>query len=282
MAVYYDAPGRSNDLLVDCGTTNSVVFITKPFLRAQGVNRLPRLALSHGDIRHVGGAPLAAHLFAVNEVCVSPVRFRSPVYRRVVQEFGQTPGRLRTIQTGSRLGQWMVLHPQAEDRFPQADDNALVLYGVFGGARVLMLSDLGRPGQKALLQRTPDLRADIVITGLPARGEALNDEFLDAVQPRLIIVADSDYPVWERASAKLRERLAQRSTSVLYTRSAGAAAFSFRADDWELHAMNGARASSKNLTLIGAAGPNQTGPARGVGSPSPAESGDSDDNSGER
>ena len=39
--------------------------------------------------------------------------------------------------------------------------------GVIGGQRILLLSDLGRPGQDALLQRTPDLRADIVITGLP-------------------------------------------------------------------------------------------------------------------
>jgi beta-lactamase superfamily II metal-dependent hydrolase len=282
MAVYFDAPGRRNDLLVDCGTTNSVAFTTKPFLRAQGVNGLPSLVLTHGDSRHVGGAQSVVDLFHVSHVCISPVRFRSPVYRRVVREFGHNPGLLRTNQTGSRLGAWTVLHPQAEDHFPQADDNALVLYGILGGFRVLLLSDLGRPGQEALLQRTPELRADIVITGLPARGEAVNDEFLDAVQPRLIIVADSEYPVWERASIKLRQRLTQRSTPVLYTRFAGAAVFSFRADDWELHSMNGARASSKNLTLIGLAGPNQTEPARAVGSPSPADSGDSEDNSAER
>jgi competence protein ComEC len=281
MAVYFDAPGRKNDLLVDCGTTNSVAFTTKPFLRAQGVNRLPKLVLSHGDSRHVGGARSVAELFNANQVCISPVRFRSPVYRRAVNDFGKTPGLLHTNQAGSQLGSWTVLHPQSGDRFPQADDNALVLYGVFGGARVLLLSDLGGPGQEALLQRTPDLRADILVTGLPARSEALGDKFLDAVQPRLIIVADSEYPVWERASVKFRDRLAQRKTPVLYTRFAGAAVFSFRADDWDLRAMNGARASSQHVTLIGASGQNQAYSSRTVGSPSPAESGDNDDNSDE-
>jgi competence protein ComEC len=55
-AVHFDAPGHKQDLLIDCGTTNSVAFSTKPFLRAQGVNSLPCLVLTHGDIRHVGGA----------------------------------------------------------------------------------------------------------------------------------------------------------------------------------------------------------------------------------
>jgi competence protein ComEC len=34
-AAFFDASGIKNDLLVDCGTTNAVQFITKPFLRAQ-------------------------------------------------------------------------------------------------------------------------------------------------------------------------------------------------------------------------------------------------------
>jgi competence protein ComEC len=281
LAAYFDAPGRRNDLLVDCGTTNSVAFTTKQFLRAQGVNRLPSFALTHGDSRHVGGAQWTAELFGPKEISISPVRFRSPVYRRLVRDFSQTPGLLHTNQAGSRLGLWRVLHPQPEDRFPQADDNALVLFGIFGGARILLLSDLGQPGQGALLRRMPDLRADIVITGLPTRGEALGDEFLDAVQPRLIIVGDSDYPVWERASAKLRERLARRNTPVLYTRSSGAAVLSFQAGDWDLRTMNGIRASSQDLTLRGAAELNQNEPAQAAGSASRAERADGEENSAE-
>ena len=34
-AVHLDAPGRANDWLIDCGDTNAVEFITRPYLRAQ-------------------------------------------------------------------------------------------------------------------------------------------------------------------------------------------------------------------------------------------------------
>jgi competence protein ComEC len=246
MAVYFDAPGTSNDLLVDCGATNSVQFLTKPFLCAQGVNRLPALLLTHGDLRHVGGAEIVANIFSVEKLCVSPVRSRSPVYRRILKDYSATPDKLRTVSRNDRLGCWTVLHPQPDDRFAQADDNPLVLSGVIGGKRVLLLSDLGRPGQDALLQRTHDLRADILVTGLPVQYEAISDALLDAIQPRVIIVADSEFPAAERASPRLRERLARRKVPVIYTRSTGTATIEWRKNDWELRTMSGIRFSSRN------------------------------------
>jgi competence protein ComEC len=250
MAVFFDAPGKQNDLLVDCGATNSVELLTKPFLRAQGVNRLPALVLTHGDLRHVGGAELVANLFSVKKLCVSPVRFRSPVYRRILKDYSATPEKLRTVSRNDQLGCWTVLHPEPGDRFAQADDNALVLSAVIGGKRILLLSDLGRPGQDALLQRNPDLRADIVVTGLPVQLEAICDALLDAIQPRVIIVADSEFPAAERASPKLHERLARRKVPVVYTRSAGAATIEWRKDAWELRTMSGIRISSRNPTPL--------------------------------
>ena len=250
MAIYFDAPGRANDLLIDCGTTNSVQSVTKPFLRAQGVNRLPALVLTHGDLPHVGGAELAANLFSVGRLCVSPARFRSPVYRRILQAYRRTPEKLLTLSRNDRLGGWTVLHPDPDDRFPQADDNPLVLSAVIGGQRILLLSDLGRPGQFALLERTSDLRADIVITGLPVKNEALCDALLDAIQPRLIVVADSDLPAAERASPGLRERLARRNVPVIYMRTAGAATIEWRGSDWEVRTMSGIRSSSRSPALV--------------------------------
>jgi competence protein ComEC len=249
MAIYFDAPGRSNDLLVDCGATNSVQFLTKPFLRAQGVNRLPAMVLTHGDLRHVGGAELVADLFSLQKLCVSPVRFRSPVYRRILKDYSATPEKLRTVSRGDLLGGWTVLHPEPGDRFSQADDNALVLAGIIGDQRVLLLSDLGRPGQDALLQRMPDLRADIVVTGLPVQREALSDTLLDVIQPRVIIVADSEFPAAERAGPKLRERLARRRAPVIYLRSNGTATVEWRKGEWEVRTMSGVRMDGRHPTL---------------------------------
>lgn len=248
-SVFVDGAGRSGDWLMDCGSTNSVEFVTKSFLRAQGVNRVPRLLLTHGDLRHVGGTEELETLFGVEKVFTSGVRFRSAAYRRIVERLDATPSRHVVIQRGDKAGVWRVLHPAMEDQFSQADDNTLVLLGEFHGTRVLLLSDLGRPGQELLMNREKDLRADIVVAGLPEQTEPLCDAMLDLIQPKVVIIADSEFPATKRASPRLRERLAQRSVPVLYTRFTGAVTITVGKAGWELRAMDETRFALEPLKL---------------------------------
>ena len=249
-AVQLDATGRANDWLIDCGNTNSVAFVTKPFLRAQGVNHLPRLLLTHGDLKHIGGTEVLEQEFGVDAFFTSGVRFRSQTYRRLLGELAGHPDRHRVIHRGDTSGCWRVLHPEAADKFAQGDDSALVLLGDFHGTHVLLLSDLGRLGQEALFNRETALRADIVVAGLPERAEPVNDSLLDQLQPKVLIIADSEYPAPRRASPQLRDRLARRNFPVLYTRSTGAVTVRLGKHGWGLSTMNGVtlspRAASAN------------------------------------
>jgi competence protein ComEC len=238
-AVFADAAGRKNDWLVDCGDEKAVESILKPFLRAQGVNRVSRLVLTHGDVQNNGGAELLNQLFGVGELYTSPVHFRSAVYQKMVAEFEKPPARHRIISRGEAAGCWQVLHPAAGDDFDRADNAALVLPGNLNGARILLLSDLGRKGQSALLARTNDLRADVVVAGLTDDGEPLCDAVLDAVQPMIIIVTDSPFPATRRAGRELKERLGARNVPVIYTRTAGAVTLVAQTDGWELRTMQG-------------------------------------------
>ena len=242
-SVWVDAPGRGNDWLVDCGNDIAVGFTLKPFLRAQGVNRIQRLVLTHGDLKNVGGAEQLNQLFDVGELWTSSARFRSAAYRDAVSAFEKAPGRHKMFAAGDAAGCWRTLHP-AGDNFPRADDNALVLSGSFHGQTILLLSDLGQDGQGTLLARAHDLRADIVIAGLPDRGEPLGEDLLEAIQPKVIVVADSEFPAPRRASRELKERLATRKVPVIYTRTAGAVTILVRPNDWELRTMDGQKLTS--------------------------------------
>ena len=221
-AVFCAAPESADVFLRDCGDDSATQFVTQPFLKHEGVNRLPAFLLSHGDVRQIGGATNILCNFPPRQLITSPLRFRSPNYRSLFD--GESAGRPphRVVQRGERLGHWQVLHPDAGDAFSQADDNALVLHGDFGGVRLLLLSDLGRRGQELLRQRYPDLRADIIVTGLPTQGEPLHDSLIQLFQPRLIILADSEFPATRRAPPRLRERLAGTRIPTFYTRETSA------------------------------------------------------------
>jgi competence protein ComEC len=236
-AVYFKS--KSQALLVDCGTSNSVEFVMKPFLRAQGVNELPCLALTHGDLRHIGGTELFETIFPVRQIALSTAGSHSPMYRRVTDELKKNPERRRILNRGENLCDWTVVHPGSDEHFSDADDNVLVFQSKFNGTRVLLLSDLGARGQAALLERTNDLRAEIVVACLPDRCEPVCDALLDVIQPKMIVITDSEFPAAKRASEKLRERLSSRGVPALFTRDAGAVELSLSRAGWRASTMSG-------------------------------------------
>jgi competence protein ComEC len=238
-SIYFDSFGTKNDLLVDVGASNSVAYTARPFLRAQGVTRLPKLLLTHGDIHHVGDTELLVQQFNVSCIYTNPLRFRSSAYRRTLEHLGQTPGLLRSLNRGDRIGDWTVLHPDRTDRFSKADDGAVVLRADLAGTRILLLSDLGQAGQAKLLERIPDLHAEILVAGLPTTGEPLSERLLKAIEPRLVIVSDSEFPVSERARPRLRSRLKRTQIPTLFMRDTGAVTLQFRNNYWKARSMSG-------------------------------------------
>jgi competence protein ComEC len=241
-AVFAFGSGTNRDLLADCGAAAEAEGIVKPFLHAQGVNRLDDFCLTAGYQQSVGGAEIILTDFHPAAVFGGPARVRSPVYRRVTAEVEQSPGLWRTVQDGDGLAGWSVLYPGAADRFPAADEVSLALQRSIHGHSVLLLSALGRDGQNLLMTRHPELRAEIVVAGLPARDEPLDEPLLDMLQPKLIILADSELPATRRASEKLRERLAQRAAvRVFYCRDAGSLTLLIRRTGWQVLDASGTR-----------------------------------------
>ncbi len=238
-AVFVDAAGRKDDWLMDCGNEDAVNYTLKPFLRAQGVNKLPRLVLTDGESRNCAGAETLDGLFGVGELWASPVHFRSSVYNKAVAAFEKAPSRHRIFNYGDTNGCWQVLWPPATNDFSRADDNVLVLRGDISGTRILLLSDLSRAGQSGLLDGTNDLHADIVVAGLPTEGEPLEDALLNAIHPQLIVIADSEFPPMRRTSRKLKERLEQKGMPVVYTRDSGAVKIIVNQAGWKVQTMDG-------------------------------------------
>jgi competence protein ComEC len=237
-AIFVDNPGHRDDWLIDCGDADRASHLTKPFLQGQGVNCVHHLVLTHGDVRHVGGAESIRQMFGTPEVFRSPVRFRSTVYRNLREKFANEKVE-RIVKQGDKLGAWEVLHPPEKGHSAQADENALVLRGTIRGTTLLLLSDLGKPGQNVLAQNNTNIQADIVISGIPVRTEPVANLFLDLVQPKLIIITDALFPAQARASSALKDRLARKGIPVIYTSETGAVTLELKHKAWRLTAVNG-------------------------------------------
>ncbi len=84
------------------------------------------------------------------------------------------------------------------------------------------------------MRRHPDLRAEFVIAGLPARDEPLCSPLLEQLRPSVIVLADSKFPATRRAPAKLRQRLTRRGARVFFGRDNGALTLALSAHGWSL------------------------------------------------
>jgi ComEC/Rec2-related protein len=240
-AIYSDLPGRQRDLLVDAGDANSAGFVLKPFLQSKGMNRLPPIVLTHGDARHYGGIEMLEKGFTLATVLTSPIPSSSQNYRKLMLRLEAMPTLATDIRHGNQIGGWHVLHPAQTDRFERGDDNAIVLHGEFHGIRVLLLSDLGQAGQAALLSRKPNLRTEIVVSGIPDQGEPLSDALLSSLGPQMVVIADAKVPARERAPPALQQRLAAHGIPVLYVSQSGSITLTLRRSGWEVTAMDGTR-----------------------------------------
>lgn len=242
--VYCDWPGSNNKLLIDCGDEKTIEFLMKPYLRAQGVNSLPRLALTVGAAEQVDGFGKLDELMPIEKVLISAIKFRSPEYRDVMQLLDKTPSRRQMADCGDTFDNWTVLYPPRTNHFPRADDNAMVLRGDFQGTRVLLLSNLGRTGQSELVGHNSDLRADIVIAGLAEQGEPLNPALLDAIQPKLIVITDlRRYAMEHGGGHELQDRLEHHGIPVIYARQTSAINITLRGNRWTASSEDGSQSA---------------------------------------
>jgi len=238
-AIYFNAPGSKDDLLIDCGSDDSIGFVTKPYLQAQGVNSLPHAALTIGAAQQIGGFEQLQAVMPAKKVITSSASFRSPAYRKILETIETTPDLRQIVTPHDVVGHWTVLHPAATNNFTRAEDNALVLLGNIQGTRILLLSQLGRTGQAAILEHNPDLHADIVIAGLPEQTEPLNNTLLESIRPSLIIISDSKTPATRHANRAFRNRLEKSRIPVVYTSDTGAIKFAFTKNHWQATTIEG-------------------------------------------
>ena len=230
-----------SDWLLDCGDEPHYEHIVLPSLRSRGVNRLDGLLLTHGDVKHIGGALSAIADFRPFLLADSTVRDRSRTRKHLHESLEQQRlgkglyARGDFIHLG-RAATLRVLYPPAGLKRSVAADMALVLQLQAGGTRTLFMSDSGFTTERWLLANEPDLRSDIVIKGRHPADISGTSDFLARVAPRVVICSAPGYaePV-EKLDAWEKEVAAQ-NIAVFRQDKTGAVQIAIRQDGFTVRA----------------------------------------------
>jgi competence protein ComEC len=229
------------DWLFDCGSGRDYERVLRPYLHAAGVNRINGLLLTHGDSLHIGGAENLLHDLVPTVLIDNPTADRSTVHRRLREIFPTRRLPLASLKAGeifsvsSDVG-GKVLFPPADFGASTADDQAFVVQLSVKATRILFISDSGYATEKSLIESGIDLRSDVLIKGQHHSGISGSDNFLDAVQPRLIVATSRDFPQQERISDEWAERVRARGIKLFRQDETGAVELRFAPENWEARA----------------------------------------------
>jgi competence protein ComEC len=227
--------------LFDAGTDYDAERIIDPALRAAGVGRLQTLVLTHGDNEHIGGAPFLIGQAPPQRLVESILRDRSRV-RQSLHASLQSGGQPKTLVLP---GDWLragrattvqFLAPESKRRGRSADDQAIVARLDTGKFRALLMSDAGAGTENRLVQQAAsDLRSDILVLGRHGDDIFATEEFLAAVQPRVVILGARDPFRRGDDEEVLRARLAATGAEVFAQAECGAVIATFAHDHMEVH-----------------------------------------------
>ena len=230
-AVLINLPG-SGDVLVDAGSRYRVRNVLR-HLRAEGVNRLRVLVLTHADADHVGGVLDVMDAVAVDEVWLSPFPGRSTAYVPVIEEAGRRGIPVRKMNAGhsgewgAHVG-WEMLSPYPDGRYRHPRDGTLVLRVARDAWSVLLMGGAGTHVEQGLLAKPCSLAATVLVSGDPARSGRYSDEWLAAVEPDYLVLSVSGRDRGGYLDPSALDRMAKDSIRVLRTDRQGHIRFRFR------------------------------------------------------
>jgi len=238
-AVHLRGPGAN--WLFDCGSGRDYERVLRPYLHAAGINRINGLLLTHGDSLHIGGAEALLRDFVPTVLIDNPTADRSTVHRGLREIFSTQRLKLVNLRADENFPvssdvAGNILFPPADFTGGTADDQAFVVQLSIKTTKILFISDAGYATEKSLLASRADLRSDVLIKGQHHSGNSGLDIFLDAVQPRLIVVTSRDFPQQERISDEWAARVRARGVKLFRQDETGAVELEFGKREWQARA----------------------------------------------
>ncbi|WP_262392633.1 ComEC/Rec2 family competence protein [Sporolactobacillus inulinus] len=118
-----------------------------------------------------------------------------------------------------------VLSPLEDAK--DSNDNSVVLYAVLGGKRWLFTGDLSISGERELMQRYPNLRADVLKLGHHGSRTSTSEAWLEQLNPAVGVISCGRANRYGHPHPEVVQALRKRDVFSLRTDRSGAIRFWF-------------------------------------------------------
>lgn len=201
-----------------------------PYLQKEGIKKIDKLIVTHGDTDHIGAAQELLSNITVKEVVFGRKEQEAILEKAVKKQALEKEVKISEVGKGESWrvneAEFFVLAPTGKER---SENNAsIVLWAKLGGITWLFTGDLEEGGEKGLVATYPDLRADVLKVAHHGSNTSSIMPFLNAVQPNIAIISVGERNRYGHPHKEVIERFEKMGIEIWRTDKQGAISYVFK------------------------------------------------------
>lgn len=203
-----------------------------PYLQKEGIKKIDKLIVTHGDADHIGAAQELLSNITVKEVVFGRKEQEAILEKAVKKQALEKEVKISEVGEGESWrvneAEFFVLAPTGKER---SENNAsIVLWAKLGGIKWLFTGDLEEEGEKGLVATYPDLRADVLKVAHHGSNTSSITPFLSAVQPNIAIISVGERNRYGHPHKEVIERFEKMGIEIWRTDKQGAISYVFKGE----------------------------------------------------
>lgn len=208
------------NILIDAGSPAAGPGLVK-YLRSIGARRIDHLIFTHPHDDHIGGVFDILSEFEVgNFYDNGSSNFSSPVYGDYIKSVRSDLVKYRILQAGEQLSFEDLKIEVINPLLPLTGDlneDSIVLRVRYGEIAILFAGDMGKSGERRLLNTGAELKSHVLKVGHHGADNTCSEEFLDAAGPQAAVISASAVNKYTQPGKRTLDRLERAGVEIYRT-----------------------------------------------------------------
>lgn len=196
------------------------------YLKSIGINHVDNLVLTHQDADHTGDVPSILKNLKVKRIFIGiGTNNNQNFMKKILPNIRDT--KICFIKNDMRIPNFpfYIYHPFNPGL--GTNEDSVVLSTQQGGLKFLFMGDLGQEGEKDIIKRYPNIKADVLKLGHHGSKNSSSDEFLQYINPKISIISAGKKNRYNHPNKEVLDKLKKYNLSYFNTQDSGMISYKY-------------------------------------------------------